>query len=149
VIVSTKKVVDTSTQPIQVRASERRQYRTVQEKRRIVEATLQPGTSVSRVARVHGVNANQLFGWRRLYLEGRLEAKTGKVAGLLPVHVQEAVPSNSESNSTSLDSTRVVVATFRRFRSDMFCAVHAEEKHQCVQYSRRQLDHSIETGDRG
>jgi len=77
-----------------VRAGGRRQYRTVQEKRRIVEAALQPGASVSRVARIYGVNANQLFAWRRLYLEGRLEAKTGKVAGLLPVHVQEAVPSS-------------------------------------------------------
>ena len=49
-----------------------RQRRSIAEKRRIVEETLAPGASVARVARAHGVNANQVFGWRRLYLAGRL-----------------------------------------------------------------------------
>jgi transposase len=41
------------------------------------------------VARAHGVNANQVFGWRRLYLAGRLgEQKPG--IKLLPVHVSES-----------------------------------------------------------
>ncbi len=87
--------MDTSTQLIQVRGREGRRFRTVEEKRRIVEDTLQPGASVSRVARMHGVNANQLFGWRRLYLEGRLEPKNGKTAGLLAVRVKEAEPSSN------------------------------------------------------
>jgi transposase len=52
----------------------------------MVEETLAPGTSVARVARAHGVNANQVFGWRRLYLAGRLgEQKPG--IKLLPVRV--------------------------------------------------------------
>jgi len=42
-----------------------RQRRSIAEKRRIVEETLTPGASVARVARAHGVNANQVFGWRR------------------------------------------------------------------------------------
>ena len=37
-----------------------------------MEETLLPGISVSRVARRHDVNANQLFYWRKLYREGRL-----------------------------------------------------------------------------
>lgn len=37
-------------------------------KREIVEATLQPGASVSVVARQYDVNANQVFAWRRRYL---------------------------------------------------------------------------------
>src|SRR5437667_11024020 len=49
-----------------------RQRRSIAEKRRIVEETLVEGASVARVARAHGVNANQVFGWRRLYLAGRL-----------------------------------------------------------------------------
>ena len=50
--------------------------------------TLAPGASVARVARAHGVNANQVFGWRRLYLAGRLgELKPGMK--LLPVRVSE------------------------------------------------------------
>jgi transposase len=38
-------------------------------KREIVAATLAPGASVSVVARQYDVNANQVFGWRRLYRE--------------------------------------------------------------------------------
>jgi len=52
-----------------------RQRRSIAEKRRIVEETLLPGASVARVARAHGINANQVFGWRRLYLAGRLGAQ--------------------------------------------------------------------------
>jgi len=35
--------------------------------------TLLPGASVSRVARRHDVNANQVFYWRKLYREGSSE----------------------------------------------------------------------------
>ena len=67
----------------------KRQQRSIAEKRRIVEETLAPGASVARVARSHGVNANQVFGWRRLYLAGRLgEPKPG--IKLLPVRVSES-----------------------------------------------------------
>ena len=45
----------------------RRRYWTLQEKRQIVEQTLSSGTSVATVAREHGVNANQVFYWRKLY----------------------------------------------------------------------------------
>src|ERR1700756_2645893 len=66
-----------------------RQRRSIAEKRRLVEETLAPGTSVAKVARRHGVNANQVFGWRRLYLAGRLgEPKPG--IKLLPVRVSES-----------------------------------------------------------
>jgi len=34
------------------------------------------GVSVSRVARRHDVNANQVFRWRKLYREGRLGTTT-------------------------------------------------------------------------
>jgi transposase len=66
-----------------------RQRRSIAEKRRIVEETLAPSASVARIARAHGVNANQVFGWRRLYLTGRLgEQKPG--IQLLPVRVSES-----------------------------------------------------------
>jgi transposase len=41
-------------------------------KRSIVEETLQPGASVARIARKHGINANQVFLWRKAYREGLL-----------------------------------------------------------------------------
>jgi transposase len=68
-----------------------RQRRSITEKRRIVEETLAVGASVARVARAQGINANQVFGWRRLYLAGRLgEPKPG--VKLLPVRVSESKP---------------------------------------------------------
>jgi transposase len=66
-----------------------RQRRSIAEKRRIVEETLAPGASVARVARAHGINANQVFGWRRLYLAGRLGAQKPGMK-LLPVRVSES-----------------------------------------------------------
>jgi transposase len=67
----------------------RRQRWSIAQKRRIVEETLTPGTSVARVARAHNVNSNQVFGWRRLYLAGRLgEQKAG--IKLLPVNVSDS-----------------------------------------------------------
>jgi transposase len=62
--------------------SPKRQLRTIAEKRQIVEETKVEGASVARIARAHGVNANQVFYWRMLYRKGRLGAAT-----LLPVRV--------------------------------------------------------------
>jgi transposase len=56
-----------------------------------VEETLVEGASVARIARDHGVNANQLFGWRRLYLSGRL-GESKPAMKLLPVRVGESLP---------------------------------------------------------
>ena len=53
-----------------------RQYRTTEEKRLVVEATRRAGASVATVARACGVNANQVFYWRKLYEAGRLESTT-------------------------------------------------------------------------
>ena len=39
-----------------------------------MQETLEPGASVSAVARRHGFNANQVFGWRKQYQEGSLAA---------------------------------------------------------------------------
>lgn len=65
--------MDTSEQPLQVRVPGRKHvWRTKAERRAIVEETLLPGASVSRVSRRHDVNANQVFRWRKLYSEGRL-----------------------------------------------------------------------------
>ena len=64
-----------------------RVWRTASEKRRIVELTLEPGMSVSRVAQAEGVNAHQVFDWRRAYRDGRLNDPG---TALLPVVIAEA-----------------------------------------------------------
>jgi len=67
----------------------KRQRRSIAEKRRIVELVMPPGASIARVAREHGVNANMVHYWRKLYRQGRLgESKTNSVR-LLPVSVSE------------------------------------------------------------
>jgi len=53
---------------------QRRRRWTAAEKVRIVEETYEPGATVSRVARRHGVAPNQLFTWRRLVSQGGLTA---------------------------------------------------------------------------
>ena len=68
-----------------------RQRRSIAEKRRIVDETLVEGASVARIARAHGINANQVFGWRRLYLAGRL-GECKPAMKLLPVRVSESLP---------------------------------------------------------
>ncbi len=73
-----------------IRAKRRR--RSKLERRRIVEETLLPGASVARIARAHGVNANQVFQWRALYKRGLLEVD-GAAAGLLPVKIADAARS--------------------------------------------------------
>lgn len=88
--------MDTSGRTIVDEAPKRvtRRRRSTEEKRRIVEETLLPGASVSRVARRHDVNANQVFHWRQKYREGRLgESQSGK---LLPVTLTEHPLSTSE-----------------------------------------------------
>jgi transposase-like protein len=61
-------MMDTYTQVV----TPQRQYRGLAEKRRIVEETLAEEASVALVAGAHGVNANLVFNWRRLYQAGRL-----------------------------------------------------------------------------
>jgi transposase len=50
---------------------ERRRH-SISEKRRIVEQTFEPGASVAQVALANGVNANQVFTWRRAFKRGEL-----------------------------------------------------------------------------
>ena len=73
--------MDTYTQPV----TTKRQYRSLEEKQRIVGEALAEGASVARVARVYGVNANLVFNWCRLYRAGRLRRRSE--AKLLPVRV--------------------------------------------------------------
>ena len=62
-----------------------RRRRSAAERRLIVEETLDAGSSVARVALKHGVNANQVFKWKRLYEAGRLGTGPERAVQLLPV----------------------------------------------------------------
>ena len=101
--------MDTSEQTILDETPKRieRRRRSVEEKGRIVEETLEAGASVARVARRHAVNANQVFYWRKKYREGRLgNSQSNK---LLPVTLSEI--SGSKSGRVGCASSPSVVAS--------------------------------------
>ena len=80
--------MDTSEQvAIETVSQAKRRRRCVEEKRRIVEETLEAGASVARVARRHAINANQVFYWRKQYREGRLGKNQS--SKLLPVTLSD------------------------------------------------------------
>lgn len=71
----------------------------------MVEQALQPGVSIAKLAREHGINDNLLFNWRRLYLQGKfgVQPKIPAIekAELLAVTLTtEPSPLNSPSSVT-------------------------------------------------
>ena len=88
--------MDTSTEVVGTdklgrRSGPRRQY-TIAEKRSIAEQTVQPGASVAVVAQRHGINANLLFGWRRMLKQGLLSETTpARSPPLLPAKITAPV----------------------------------------------------------
>jgi len=70
------------------------QHHPIAFKRQVVEASLVPGTSVAALALQHGINANQVWAWRKLYKEGRLDGATPL---LLAVDVVDTEPKPSET----------------------------------------------------
>ena len=96
-------MMDTYTQP----GASKRLYRSLEEKLRIIEEALAEGTSVARVARAHGVNANLLFNWCRRYRAGRLGGSETKP---LPVRVagesSPAWPAPLPASGSLLNSSR-------------------------------------------
>jgi transposase len=74
---------------------ERRRRWSEEEKLQLVEEACSPGNSVSQVARQRGINASQLFGWRRqalakgLLTDHRLEPSTPPALTFAAVEVSE------------------------------------------------------------
>ena len=81
---------------------ERRRRWSEEEKLRLVEEACRPGHSVSQVARQRGVNASQLFAWRRqalangLVSDNRREPNAVPALTFAPVNVTEE-PAPAES----------------------------------------------------
>ena len=87
--------------------SGRRRYWTAEQKRRIVELTISSSQSVASLARQHGVNANQVFYWRKQYHAGQLggeRASESPSLRLLPVSVGNEEPAEAEASDTGGDT---------------------------------------------
>jgi transposase len=75
-----------------------RRWRTASEKLAIVQLTFKPGASVAGVARAQGMNANQLFKWRRAFERGELNEPC---AALIPVAVSNRDEESRESQAVA------------------------------------------------
>ena len=84
-----------------------RRRRSVSEKLQIVQLTMEPGASVAEIARAHGVNANQVFKWRRLFERGQLSDGVAISTALLPV----TVTADSEMKPATTDAGTADVQT--------------------------------------
>jgi transposase len=84
----------------------RKRY-TVDEKRRIVDLTFESGASVAQVAQANGLNANQLFTWRRAFDRGELTEVAAASSAFLPVIVSSPCESAREvAQSSAQEVTR-------------------------------------------
>ena len=85
-------------------------------KRALVAPSLEPGASVARIAREHGINANQVFSWRRLYQQGRLGVPASmRNDGLLPVVLAPSAPTPSNINADA-DADGIIVLELAEVR---------------------------------
>ena len=102
---------------IEVLGTERRRRWSLQNKLQIVEETMQPGVTVTEVARRHGLAPSVVFTWRRLAREGRL-GDTGPAfvaVEITPVPAQ-APPMGSSSRRSGL--IEIILGRGRRIRVD-------------------------------
>lgn len=80
-----------------------RRRRSVSEKLQIVQLTMEPGASVAEIARAHGVNANQVFKWRRLFERGQLSDPGARLTALLPVTISADAGTGPEAEGATAD----------------------------------------------
>ena len=82
----------------------RRRRRSVDEKRQIADASLQPGASVADVAKAYGVHPSQVGKWRRAYRSGLLG--NASEPALLEVRVADCVEQHETSRASTLKGKR-------------------------------------------
>jgi len=87
---------------------ERRRVWSMEQKREIVFASLQPGARPVDVSRLHGINTGQLYTWRRQMLEGQLGEAHRALPNFTRVDVASAPadPNRSDISSVGQDQER-------------------------------------------
>jgi transposase len=91
--------MDTNNELQQLPQRAKYRHHSVEFKRAIVIESLKPGASVSRIARQHDINANQIFAWRKTYREGGYGEPDGVT--LLAVTVGEPAPQTPKADVSS------------------------------------------------
>lgn len=70
------------------------------------------GVSIARVARANGVNANQVYAWRRLYEKGQL-GPTGNQSALVPVRITDASAPTTLAESSNRGNRHSALGTIQ------------------------------------
>ena len=78
------------------------------EKRRIVEESLEPGVSIAKVARRYNLNANQLYTWRRQ--QGVSTITLHNSGSILPVTLNPETLSSTEDSPGASGQMEIVLA---------------------------------------
>ncbi len=94
-------------------------------KREIVAASFAPGSSVSVVARHYDVNANQVFGWRKLYRDGVLAPADASAPALVPVTVTAAPGVDASPTPRAADMIEIELTGGYRVRVGSGVGAHA------------------------
>jgi transposase len=93
--VPTTAIVDTMIRPVKSDSTRTHRRHSDEFKRLLVEQSRQPGASVARIARDNGINANQLFAWRKLDKESQpCTSMAVPTTGMLAVEIAPA-PANA------------------------------------------------------
>jgi len=93
---------------------ERRRRWSAEEKARIVAESYEPTTTVSAVARRHGLNTNQLFAWRNQFRHAAVvEASPQSLPQFVPlVAAIEAEPAGPVSPSSALPMIEITTGAW-------------------------------------
>ena len=90
-----------------IKGHKRRSW-TIEEKRRIVEESLEPGVSIAKVARRYHLNANQLCTWRRQ--QGVSITTLHNPGAILPVTINSQMQESAEDNLGLTGQMEIVLA---------------------------------------
>jgi transposase len=102
---------------IEVLGTERRRRWSLQDKLRIVEETMQPGVTVTEVARRHGLAPSVVFTWRRLARDGGLGDAGPAFMPVEITPIPAQVPS-AASPPRRIGLIEIVLGRGRRIRVD-------------------------------
>lgn len=110
-------------------------------KRSLVEQTRVPGVSVARVAREHGINANQLFKWRREFLRAQpampvADRPVQPPVSLVPVTVVSEQPTPTPAPATATGNGQIEI-TLAGYEVRIRGAVDAATLHVVLSSLRR------------
>src|SRR5579872_5950734 len=86
----------------------RRRSWSLEEKRRIIAESREPGASASLVARRHDVNTNMLFTWRRQLEDG--DAAPGQPMSFVPAAIAAEAPAGASCSGMS-ERIEIVLAS--------------------------------------